>query len=196
MRGLKLAPAWRRPARLALLALLALNVALAAGFTVPRGLAQRRLDDRVAGLKAERAVALARQQALREREELLARNQRDATQLTERLIGTREETLVSVLEELDAAGRELNLRFGPRSLSPGDVKGVAITRVRISLPVEGSYRELVTFVRRLEHSRRFLSVDELRLSEREGGQRASLEVRVSAYFRGEYERPRVTGASS
>ncbi len=88
MKGLKLAPAWRRPARLALLALLAVNVAVAAGFTVPRGLAQRRLDDRVAGLKAERAAALERQRALREREELLARNQRDATQLTERLIGT------------------------------------------------------------------------------------------------------------
>ncbi len=196
MKGLKLAPAWRRPARLALLALLAVNVAVAAGFTVPRGLAQRRLDDRVAGLKAERAAALERQRALREREELLARNQRDATQLTERLIGTREETLVSVLEELDAAGRELNLRFGARSLNPVNVKGVALTRVSIAVPVEGSYRELVTFLRRLEHSRRFLSVDELRLSEREGGQRAALEVHVSAYFRGEYERPRVSRASS
>ena len=196
MKGLKLAPAWRRPARLALLALLASNVAVAAGFTLPRGLAQRRLDDRVAGLKAERAAALERQQALRQREERRARNQRDATQLTQRLIGTREETLVSVLEELDAAGRELNLRFGPRSLNPGDVKDAALTRGSISVPVEGSYRELVTFVRRLEHSRRFLSVDELRLTEREGGQRASLEVRVSAYFRGEYEPPRASRGSS
>lgn len=187
MKGLSLPPAWRRPSRLALLALLAVNLVVAAGFTLPRGLAQRRLDDRVAGLRAERAAALQRQEVLRARNELLALNQRDALQLTERLIGTREETLVAVLEELEGAGRELNLRFGPRQLSPAAVTDAPLTRLGIRVPVEGSYHDLVTFVRRLEHSKRFLSVKELRLNEREGGQRAALDVHLTAYFRGEYE---------
>ncbi len=68
MKGLSLPPAWRRPSRLALLALLAVNLVVAAGFTLPRGLAQRRLDDRVAGLRAERAAAAPqRQEVLRAR---------------------------------------------------------------------------------------------------------------------------------
>lgn len=181
-------PDWRRPTRLALLALLALNLLLAAVFTLPRGLAQRQLDQRVAALRAERAAATTRREALRAREELLARNRRDAAQLTSRLIGTREQTLVSALEELEAAGRELDLRFGPRSLQPASVPNAPLTRLRVRLPVEGSYRALVIFVRRLEHSRRFVTLDELRLTEREGGQRATLDVTLSVYFRGEFER--------
>ncbi len=196
MKPAALSPAWRRPSRLALLALLAVNLVAAAAFTVPRGLAQRRLDERVAALRTERAEALARQQVLRTREDLLARNQRDATHLTQRLIGTREQTLVATLEELDAAGRDLSLRFGTRGLVPGRVKDAPLTRLEIHVPVEGSYHELVTFLRRLEHSRRFLTVDQLRLAEREGGQKAALEVRLSAYFLGEYQPPRGTRGRS
>ncbi len=94
---------------------------------------------------------------------------------------------MAVLEELEGAGRDLNLRFGPRQLIPAAVKDAPLTRLGIRVPVEGSYRDLVTFVRRLEHSKRFLSVKELRLNEREGGQRAALDVSLTAYFRGEYE---------
>lgn len=187
MKRVALPAPWRRPSRLALLLLLAVNLAVAAAFTLPRGLAQRQLDERVAALRVERAAAVARQEALRARAELLARNRRDAAQLTERLIGTREETLVAALQELDAAGRELDLRFGARSMQPTAVKDVPLTRLQIRLPVEGNYRALVIFLRRLEHSRRFLTVDELRLGEREGGQKATLDVGLSAYFRGRYE---------
>ncbi len=189
MKRLALPPAWRRPSRLVLLLLLAFNLVVAGAFTVPRGLAQRQLDQRVAALRAEREAAAGRQAAQRAREELLARNRRDAAQLTGRLIGTREQTLVAALEELEGAGRELDLRFGARSLQPATVTDAPLTRLRIRLPVEGSYRALVIFVRRLEHSRRFLTVDELRLTEREGGQRATLDVGLSVYFRGELERP-------
>ena len=104
--------------------------------------------------------------------------------------------MVAVLEELEAAGRELDLRFGARSLQPRAVADAPLTRLQIRLPVEGSYRALVIFVRRLEHSRRFLTVDELHLTEREGGQRATLEVSLSAYFRGEFERQEGTRGRS
>jgi Tfp pilus assembly protein PilO len=120
----------------------------------------------------------------------------DAAQLTGRLIGTREQTLVAALEELEAAGRELDLRFGARALQPAAVTDAPLTRLQVRLPVEGNYRALVIFVRRLEHSRRFLTVDELHLTEREGGQRATLDVSLSLYFRGQLERQGGTRARS
>jgi Tfp pilus assembly protein PilO len=62
------------------------------------------------------------------------------------------------------------------------VEGAPLERVGIVLPLEGSYSELVGFLRGVERSKRFLTVDRvsLRADNESGG---SLQVELSTYLR-------------
>jgi Tfp pilus assembly protein PilO len=181
-------PDWRwlrrRPALAGLAGLLLLNLAFAAGFTLPRSVAERTLEERIAALKKEVDARGAELAKSRERRRMLSDNGRDAHRLMSRLVTAREENLVPILEEIESAAREFGLSLGARSLVPEPLEDVEVTRLQINLPVEGSYTALVGFLRRLEHSPHLITVDELKLSQREGSaQRATaLDMRLSLYF--------------
>ena len=63
-----------------------------------------------------------------------------------------------------------------------DVDGAPLERVAMTLPLEGSYPQLVGFLRGVERSKRFLTVDgvALRADAESGG---SLQVDLSTYLR-------------
>jgi Tfp pilus assembly protein PilO len=177
---------WRRPAVLGLGLLLLLNLAVALVFTLPRDLGERSFETRVRTLRTEvetRQLDIARAD---QRQQLLADNARDARRMVEGLIGTREDTLAPILSEIEASAREFGLTLGSYSLQPEDVDDTPLTRLRITLPVEGAYTSLVGFLRKLERSKRVVTVDELKLSDRTKGPQGhttSLNLSLSAYVR-------------
>jgi hypothetical protein len=169
---------WRARLLRPLLGLLLANAVLALVYTLPRTLQERSLSEHAASLAND--VERERRQLARkkERAETLAANARDLEAFYGQVLEERGQ-LVSVLKELD----RLAPSAGSRTFHPSDVKGSPVSRFAVSMPLSGSYEQLVGFLRKLEHSRHFVIVERIRL--REGQSTAHLDVELSVYFRGE-----------
>ena len=172
-------PRWRRPAWIAVGLLAVLNAAVFFVYTLPKRMEERSLAARMTSLRAELERERTIVARLRRRTETLQANAADAERFY-RSLGTRA-SLLAVLEELQRAPRELRLRVSSRSYEPNTVKGLALTRYAITMPVSGTYRQLTAFLDRLERSSHFLTVDQVNLRKRGAGGEADLDVALSAY---------------
>lgn len=181
-----MSPQARRRAWIALGAVAALNAAVFFVYTVPKRLEEQTLAARLTALRAQVEQERATATRLRRRSRTLQANAEDTTRFYEEL-GARNE-LLKVLEELQRTPRELGLRVGPRSYEPNAVKGLPLTRYAITMPVTGNYRQLTSFLERMERSGHFLTVDAVNLRKRAAGGEADLDVTMSAYVRSELAR--------
>jgi hypothetical protein len=175
-------PALRERLRRPALVLLALNVAALAAFTLPRALQVRNLNRRVAALRAEVEGERAEVEALKQRADAIARNGRDSERLFRELLEPRQDALLPALEEIHAAAEEEGMELGNETFAPQAAEGGRPASVRVTLPLQGSYRQIVGFLARLESSKHFLVVESLTFGATQPGQ-AHLGVTVSAYFR-------------
>ena len=73
------------------------------------------------------------------------------------------------------------------------MEGTPVERVSVTLPLEGSYPQLVGFLREVERSPRFLTVDRVAMRSEEA--RAQLQVVLSMYVRAAGEGERRNGAA-
>jgi Tfp pilus assembly protein PilO len=128
-------------------------------------------------------VARARAEAagLEERAEAIRANTADLKRFYESVIGSEEAHLVPTLRDIEQMARQPGLRPGPRRFSREAVEDAAVERVAVTVPLEGSYEELVGFLGKVESSPRFLTVDGIALSNAGEGE-ASLQVELSAYM--------------
>jgi hypothetical protein len=62
------------------------------------------------------------------------------------------------------------------------VNGLPLTRFRFTMPVTGSYAQLVAFLDRLERSSYFVTVDQVQFSGTQGGEAPMLGLTLSTYF--------------
>ena len=175
-------PALRERLRRPAFVLLALNVVAFLAFTLPRALQVQNLNRRVASLRAEADRERAQVEALKQRTDTIARNGRDAERLYRELLEPRQNALLPALEEIHAAAEEEGIELGSETFAPSSAQGGRPASVQVSLPVKGSYRQIVGFLSRLERSKHFLVVESLILGAAQPGE-ASLGVTVSAYFR-------------
>jgi Tfp pilus assembly protein PilO len=183
-------PFWRRRLLLPFLVVLGLNAAGFLAYTLPRTLQERNREARVVTLRAEvereaRVLADVKSQA-----ETIRRNTDDVERFYKETLGTRANAYVGTLEDILKMAKEPGLQAGNRSFHPDEVKGLPLTQVAITLPIEGTYRQLVGFLDRVEKSKRFLTVDKVSLRESRGkeeGAKGALAVTLSAFFREEPE---------
>jgi Tfp pilus assembly protein PilO len=183
-------PFWRRRLLPAFLVLVVLNLVALAGWTVPRTMRLRSATARVE--KAREAVEQerARVAQARERAEAIDANSRDLARFYESVVGTEEADLLPTLEDIEAMARRPGLTPGHRTFQRELLEDLPLERVAIVLPLGGSYQQLVGFLREVERSPRFLTVDRLAL--RGSGQsEASLQVEMSAFMK--MARPGVRG---
>jgi Tfp pilus assembly protein PilO len=182
-------PRWRRRALLALAIGAGLNGVVYAAYTLPRALGERRLAERQRQLEAEiqrERLAAAEQ---RRQADTIRANTQDVRSFYETTVGGRAASLVPVLRSIEGLAREGGMRPGAASYKAQEVKGLPLDRFVITMPVAGTYRQLVSFVQRLEQSPYFLTLDEVRFSGQAEGSRAELSIVLSCYFReGEGER--------
>jgi len=176
-------PAWRRRFLPPVLALLGLNVAVFAVYTLPRTLQVRRATSRTAQARADVEAAKKEVAELRGRADALKANAEDSERFYGGVDGRAD--LLRVLEDVEKMAREPGLKTGSRNFTTGDVSDPRLTRIKVNLPLEGSYDQLVAFLQRVERSKHFLTVDRIALSGQEGEGSAKLQVELSAYFRGD-----------
>jgi Tfp pilus assembly protein PilO len=179
---------WRRRLLPLFLVLLGVNVLALLVWTGPRYWMQKNAARRAQAARAEldrqRGLAI----ALRERAAAIRENAADADRFEGSLAGAEKADLLPALRAIDDLARAPGLRPGARSFSREEVRDAPVERVAVTLPLEGSYAQLVGFLRAVETSPRFLTVDSVSLrAENEGG--ARLQVRLSTYLRRSGEAP-------
>jgi Tfp pilus assembly protein PilO len=175
-------PFWRQWLLPVFLLLLVVNLLAAAAWTVPRTMRLRNATARVAAvheLLDQERVQVARQ---RERAEAIAANGVDLERFYASIVGPERKELLPTLEDIEAMARAPGLQPGDRSFRREDVANTRVERVGITLPLTGSYEQLVGFLREVERSKRFLTVNSITLrGQRQGG--AALQVEMSAFMR-------------
>ena len=180
-----MSPRWRRRATLALAVLAALNAVVFAAYTLPRTLRERQLAERQRQLQDElqrERLAVDRQ---RRQAQVIRDNHQDVQRFYASTVAAREASLVPVLRAIEGMAREGGMRPGSAAYRPSEVKGLPLDRFVITMPVTGTYRQLVALVQRLERSPYFLTLDEVRFTGPAQGNRAELSLELSCYFRTE-----------
>lgn len=174
-------PFWRARLLPAFLLLLGLNTAAFAFWTLPRSMRQQNAAARAVVAREELARERARAQALGERAEAIRANRADLERFYKTLAGGEQQDLLKTLEAVEALARAPGLQPASRALHREGVAGAPLERVSITLPLEGSYAQLVGFLRGVERSEQFLTVDSvaLRADVQSGG---SLQVELSSYL--------------
>ena len=175
-------PLWRRLLLPVFLALLGTNLVALAAWTGPRYWRQRNAAARAEAARVEVARQRLEAAELRERAEAIRANAADAERFYTRLVGTEKADLLPTLEEIEQLARAPGLKPGARSLRRGEAPSARVERVSVTLPLEGSYGQLVGFLRGVERSKHFLTVDRVALRADQEGV-ATLQVELSTYLR-------------
>lgn len=121
--------------------------------------------------------------ALRERAAAIRANSVDRERFyRERVGGYDSGELFTTIEAVEAMVRAPGLRPGARRITREAVPRTSLERLQFTLPLEGSYPQLVGFLRNVENSTRFIAVDGIgmRAAEQRG---AALQVQLSAYLK-------------
>ena len=175
-------PFWRRRLLVPALVLLALNAAAYFAYTRPRSVRLRTVAARAVVLREEVAAERARVGELRERARAMQANATDVGLFYDAL--GRKESLLAIQEDIVAVARQLGLTLGDRSYANEKIKGSdSLMRFRMTMPISGSYRQVVSFLQRIETLPHFVTVDSISIREQAaGGRTTNLNVVLSAYF--------------
>jgi Tfp pilus assembly protein PilO len=164
------------------LALLGLNVVVLAAWTAPRTWRQRNAAARVEASGVELQRQRAATTALRLRAAAIQSNTKDLERFYGSLAGNERTDLVPTLEAIEELARRPGLRPVSRVVRRVEVPHTPLERVAVALPLEGSYGQLVGFLREVERSPRFLTVDRVSMRAEQAGA-AALQVELSTYLR-------------
>jgi Tfp pilus assembly protein PilO len=185
---------WRDRLKLPLLALAALNAGVYFAYTMPQSMRQRSAAARVKVLREEVERDRRVTAALRSRSDAMRSNQADVGRFYARL-GPKE-TLSQVRAEITQLAHELGLKVANFSYAPEQVKGgEGVSQLVVRMPVSGTYRELASFLDRLERSSYFVTVDQIQLRKQPSSGEADLDLTLSAFYRTPTEPPAAPGES-
>jgi len=173
-------PFWRTRLLPACLVLLGVNLVALAAWTGPRYWRQRNAATRAEAARAEAEHQRAAVLGLRERAGAIRGNGADLQRFY-RTAGTEKADLLPTLEAIEDMARAPGLKPGARSFKREEVPNARVERVAVTLPLEGSYAQLVGFLREVERSPRFLTVDSVAMRADPDGA-ATLQVELSAYL--------------
>jgi Tfp pilus assembly protein PilO len=161
----------------------AANLITGVAYTVPRTLREHTIEERVSVLQDE----LARQRRVTAEfqrvAEILRANKEDTQRLESDILPGKEEALVETLDDVEKTARRAGLKVESRLYHRETLKGTSLVRVTITMPLAGSYGQIVAFLRSVEDSPRFLTVDQIQLESGQGSSGQHLNVALSAYFR-------------
>ena len=177
-------PFWRRRLLVPVLVLLATNAGTYFAYTLPRAARERTIAARAVVLRAEVAQERSTVERQRERARTIEANTTDVARFY-RALG-RKESLLAIQEDIAGVARQLGLTLGNRSYTNDALKGSdSLARFRITMPISGSYRQVVSFLQRIEALPHFVTVDSISLRDDSGvghGRSTSLNVVLTVYF--------------
>ena len=164
--------------------LIVLNVIVWAVLVRPKSV---EYNDRVAGGKAELELNEFRDKVLKSEEfhHALGQAEEDLAVLREQRLGTRDERIVEIQQELTRLCREFGIDLATVSYKNERLIEQGLDRFAMIVPLEGGYANLRRFLQAIESSDQFLVVERVQL----GGQREAmgaslqLNITVGSYFR-------------
>ncbi len=172
----------KRTITLALGSLALLNGLVYAAYTLPRSLEERAVARTAESLKHELGEEKRLLEALRGKQEAIEANTRDTRTFYKDHVAARKSSLVPILRHIETLAEEQGLRVGSQGFEADPVKGTPLERFKITMPVNGTYRQLVSLVGRLEASSYFLTLDEVRVRGTGDEGRVQLDLVLSCYF--------------
>lgn len=168
-------------------ALALLNLGVFFAYTAPRAARKRDVAARTATLDGELVRQRALVAELRDRAATIAENRKDARTFMEVQVAAPDASYVPIMSEVESFARKQGLRVGHQNFTREAVKGLAIERFGITMPVEGAYRQVTGLVAELETSPTFVTLDKVSARTRqgatEGQDQVSLDLEFSYYFR-------------
>jgi Tfp pilus assembly protein PilO len=179
-------PFWRRRLLPAFWALLALNAAVYAAWTLPRTAQHRSIANRARTVRDELARERQRVGALQERAETITGNDADVRRFFAR-VGPKA-SLHQVQADINRAARDAGVTLGNRRYATKAVKGApALARFEITMPAKGGYGEIAAFLDRVERMPHLVVVDRIGLRSGTAGAAdpGQLEIGLVAYFQAE-----------
>jgi hypothetical protein len=173
----------RRKALAYLLAILAGNGLLFVGVTHRLATKQERLASDRELLTFELSQKTAELERLTLAETRSAKNAAAVERFWAEVVKERSPGLTEAWDEIDRLASEANVVRG-RTGYDREILDVGLERIKATMPVEGSYFDLVRFINGLERSDRFFLVEGVRLSQRESDDRAvELECSIAFYLK-------------
>ena len=173
----------RQKAFVRLLILLVVNGVLFAAVTYRLANKQELLADEQERLRFELEEKKTELEALSLEEARATANTNAVTDFWADVVKTRVPGLTEALEEIDRLTKESNVIKG-RTAYDRDLMDVGLEQIKATMPVEGTYFDLVRFINRLERSERFFLVEEVRLAQRETqGITIRLDCSISFYLK-------------
>ena len=193
--GLDLGPFWKKPRFYRSLAGLALaNVVIYGAVTHRLATKQDRLTREEAALAQEIASRQEELSALQTEQERITRNDAVANAFWSEVVQPLTPGLTEAVAEIDRLAREAGVTRARTSYSQ-DLLAVGLREVKVSMPLQGTYFDLIRFINLLERSGRFFLVREIALGDTEGGQ-LNLRCDVSFFLKAVAATPAVAENAS
>jgi len=142
---------------------------------------QERLERQQASLSGEIGARQTELAGLREEQERIQRNDVVVEKFWSEVVQPLTPGLTDALAEIDRLARQSNVERGRTSYSQ-DVLDVGLREMKVSMPLQGSYFDLVRFINILERSKRFFLVREIALRDADEG-RLNLRCDVSFFVK-------------
>jgi len=175
-------PFWRKPRfQRFVIGLAIANIVVYAAVTYRLATKQERLAQRREYLSQEIASRQTELTQIREEQQRIERNDRVAEQFWSDVVEPLTPGLTDALAEIDRLARQSSVERGRTSYSQ-EVLGVGLREMRVSMPLEGDYFDLVRFVNVLERSKRFFLVREIALRDASEG-RLNLRCDLSFFVK-------------
>ncbi len=183
----------RRKGFTRLAAIVLANAAIYIGVTYRLANKQQRLAAERDGLTVELERKQEELKSVSDAEARASRNAEAVRHFWEDVVRDRSPGLTEAWDELDRLASETHVVRG-RTGYNRDVLDVGLEQVKATMPVEGSYFDLVRFINRLERSDRFFLVEEVRLSRGESDDTAlRLDCAVAFFLKGRVEKAEASG---
>lgn len=173
-------PARLRVAVLGALLLVANGVGFAA-FTWPRLTRVRRAESRAQAVSTRKATLQKLWSQVITRKELVTQNRKDIESLNRDHLKYRAEDLFKAQREIEKLALDAGLKPKKSAYSLERIKGTELVRCVVTLPLDGSYKNLTGFLSRIESAKRFIVVEQMALAEEEAG--AKMNLKLSAIFK-------------
>jgi Tfp pilus assembly protein PilO len=161
------------------------NVAIYVGATHRLATKQERLASERERLSSELERKQAELETLSLAGSRASRNAQAVRHFWEEVVRDREPGLTEAWDEIDRLANETGVVRG-RTGYNREVLDVGLEQIRATMPVEGTYFDLVRFINGLERSERFFLVEEVKLSQHESDETTiRLDCAIAFYLRSE-----------
>jgi len=160
------------------LILLGINVAVLAAFTWPRLTRVRRAESRAAEVATHRASLESLWAEGVAGKEVVAQNWKDIESLSRDYLKPRAQDLFAAQREIEKLAVDAGLQPKKSTYDVDRIKGTNLTRVEVTLPLDGSYANLTGFLARIAAAKRFIVVDQMSLSQDQEAAKMSLKLRA------------------